>query len=236
MKFKSLLIMIAAVIVLSSCSSSVQNIDILNFVDAFGDETSLNNISSPQMKPFENLKNYELDDIKFSGKVNLSGRIETFTNIKDMETCLTNEKLRNDYKNNYQLELPKYYYIPGYCLDRIEECAAALQYSGSSLFAISTVYYPNTKDGIKLLMSTGYVSANNNPTFFSPDLDFGADYNSVNINGTTIYWLTTNNIKMFPGLNTMYIWAQDGFFGYLVYAGKHKEENFKFCNLAKRVI
>ena len=180
-----------------------------------------------QVKPFKNLAACGIDGLN-KGMV-VQDNIVTFTDMKDMDTVLSNQKLRKEYKERFDIELPKYYYYPKYCDEHWNESGVSLSwYNGD--FVIMPMYYTKKRDGLMWILAIGKGDGNVNETDQNE-----LETHTVTHNGREIEWVFIEK-NSFGVKCTAYSWNEGGFLGLVYMAGEHADKNLEYCQLVRRDI
>jgi hypothetical protein len=206
----------------AATAADTQSMQALSFLGLFDSKAD----TPEQVGPFKNLGAYGISGLKKS--VGVYGSTILFNDMNDMDTVLANPKLRQEYKDKYDIELPTYYCYPKYCEEHWDESAGTLLWWNGNFITIN-MYYKEKREGLFWIFAMGQPGGSD-ISFSIPD---GTDYKTETFNGREIRWLYFEKTR-FDVNATSYTWNEDGFAGVLYVAGEHKDENLKYCELVRR--
>jgi hypothetical protein len=207
----------------AATAADTQSMQALSFLGLFDSKAD----TPEQVGPFKNLGAYGISGLKKS--VGVYGSTILFNDINDMDTVLANPKLRQEYKDQYNVELPTYYCYPKYCEEHWDESIGSLSWWNGN-FMVINMYNTEKKDGIICFFAIGQPGDGTVDTHADSDK---FENKTTLPNGIEVKWLTLEKTR-FGVKCTVYSWEKEHFAGVLYVAGEHKDENLKYCELVRR--
>lgn len=236
-KISICILILLILIILSGCSgeepakeemneANKTNMEAFNFLGLFRGQSGISKKEPETVKPFKNLNSYGLGGNKLNKSVFVQGDTVLFESIKDMEIAFSNENLRKEYNEKFDIEFPKSFCVLQYCMDHLDQSFGALYFYGDDFFIIITTFYSGEKEGIILVCAAGQPDE---PISIGMD---GLEYQTEHYDGKEIYWLETYSGK-YGGNCSAYTWREFGYVGDSLITGDHKQENLELCKLVQ---